>query len=187
MRPKQTKYKNIFFRSRTEARWAVFFDVIGYRWQYEEEGYLLSSNEGYLPDFKLLLPDDSIFYAEVKHYEFDDLGDEKIITLRKFCRESDVPLLILPGTPEYRAYNLIFPDHNDNSFCAALFQDYTPYIRIADEYWFRYLVMDSNGRFMLDVDDRSARKSFGRKYVEAIYTARSAHFEHGENPNTSVL
>jgi hypothetical protein len=38
------------FRSRTEARWAVFLDALGVEWQYEIEGYRLRSGP-YLPDF----------------------------------------------------------------------------------------------------------------------------------------
>lgn len=47
-----TTYGGIKFRSRTEARWAVFFDALGVRWEYEHEGYQLPSG-WYLPDFWL--------------------------------------------------------------------------------------------------------------------------------------
>jgi len=40
------------FRSRLEARWAVFFDALGEEWQYEVEGFELPSGR-YLPDFYL--------------------------------------------------------------------------------------------------------------------------------------
>jgi hypothetical protein len=48
----QTTYAGIKFRSRIEARWAVVFDNIGIDWEYEREGYSLSSGP-YLPDFYL--------------------------------------------------------------------------------------------------------------------------------------
>lgn len=35
----ETKYKGYRFRSRLEARWAVFFDALGVRWEYEIEGF----------------------------------------------------------------------------------------------------------------------------------------------------
>jgi hypothetical protein len=35
----ETHYKGYRFRSRLEARWAVFFDALGYEWQYEPEGF----------------------------------------------------------------------------------------------------------------------------------------------------
>jgi hypothetical protein len=34
-----TMYKGIQFRSRLEARWAVFFDTLGIEWEYETQGY----------------------------------------------------------------------------------------------------------------------------------------------------
>ena len=34
-----TMYKGIKFRSRLEARWAVFFDTLGIEWEYEPQGY----------------------------------------------------------------------------------------------------------------------------------------------------
>jgi len=49
----ETVYKGYRFRSRLEARWAVFFDTLGISWKYESEGYELSNGARYLPDFKL--------------------------------------------------------------------------------------------------------------------------------------
>src|SRR6185312_12091628 len=48
----QTVYKGFKFRSRLEARWAVFFDVAGIKWEYEKEGFDLDGL-WYLPDFWL--------------------------------------------------------------------------------------------------------------------------------------
>lgn len=47
-----TEYKGYLFRSRLEARYAVFLDGIGEEWQYEIQGYELESGR-YLPDFFL--------------------------------------------------------------------------------------------------------------------------------------
>ena len=41
MRPKETKYKGYWFRSRLEARWAIFFDTLGLKWLYEPERFYL--------------------------------------------------------------------------------------------------------------------------------------------------
>lgn len=49
----QTEYKGYLFRSRLEARWAVFFDACGVDWEYEPEGYDLGDGLFYLPDFLL--------------------------------------------------------------------------------------------------------------------------------------
>jgi len=48
--PIPTIYRGIKFRSRLEARWALFFDEIGLSYHYELEGFE-SSNTRYLPDF----------------------------------------------------------------------------------------------------------------------------------------
>lgn len=48
-----TRYCGYAFRSRLEARWAVFFDHLGIKWEYEPEGYELGNGLRYLPDFWL--------------------------------------------------------------------------------------------------------------------------------------
>jgi len=48
-----TKYSGYTFRSRLEARVAVFFDQLRLSWEYEPEGYDLPINGWYLPDFLL--------------------------------------------------------------------------------------------------------------------------------------
>jgi hypothetical protein len=60
--PIPTRYKGILFRSRLEARWAVFFDAIGCPWEYEPEWFLMPSGVPYLPDFRL----NGQVWAEVK-------------------------------------------------------------------------------------------------------------------------
>jgi len=58
-----TTYNGIKFRSRLEARWAVFFDELKIVYRYEFEGFNLEFNEYYLPDF--YLPQYNL-YCEVK-------------------------------------------------------------------------------------------------------------------------
>ncbi len=48
----ETVYNGYKFRSRLEARWAVFFDALGIEYQYEVEGFDLDGT-WYLPDFWL--------------------------------------------------------------------------------------------------------------------------------------
>lgn len=47
-----TAYHGRLFRSRIEARWAVFLNALGVAWEYERQGYPLRSGP-YLPDFWL--------------------------------------------------------------------------------------------------------------------------------------
>lgn len=62
-KPIETIWKGCRFRSRLEARWAVFFETLGVRWEYEAQGFELRDGTRYLPDF--YLPDQKI-YIEIK-------------------------------------------------------------------------------------------------------------------------
>lgn len=64
----ETVYNGYRFRSRLEARWAIFFDAAGIEYQYEPEGFEIEcqcygDSDKYLPDF--YLPEFDV-YAEVK-------------------------------------------------------------------------------------------------------------------------
>jgi hypothetical protein len=63
--PIQTTYKGYRFRSRLEARWAVFFTALGLTWEYEPEGFVLPSGQHYLPDFRVYM-DGTINWFEIK-------------------------------------------------------------------------------------------------------------------------
>lgn len=60
-----TTYKGYKFRSRLEARFAVFLDALGVDWDYEIEGYNLPITGNYLPDFYL---ENGFFPDERGHY-----------------------------------------------------------------------------------------------------------------------
>lgn len=49
----ETRYKQRLFRSRLEARYAVFFDALEIKWDYEPEAFDLGHGLWYLPDFFL--------------------------------------------------------------------------------------------------------------------------------------
>ena len=53
IKPIETIYNGYRFRSRLEARWAVFFDALGIPYEYEPEGFDLGEGQYYLPDFRL--------------------------------------------------------------------------------------------------------------------------------------
>ena len=80
----ETLYKGYNFRSRLEARWAVFFDAAGIKWVYEKEGFNIDGKY-YLPDFYL----QDFGYFEVRgRYEYDDL------LMQSFANEIDEPVFI---------------------------------------------------------------------------------------------
>jgi hypothetical protein len=58
----ETLYRGYRFRSRLEARWAVFFDALAMKWEYEREGFETDAGR-YLPDF--WLPDHN-HWIEIK-------------------------------------------------------------------------------------------------------------------------
>lgn len=47
----ETRYSGCRFRSRLEARWAVYLNAIRAKWVYEPEGFVLADGAHYLPDF----------------------------------------------------------------------------------------------------------------------------------------
>ncbi len=83
IKPIQTYYNGYHFRSRLEARWAVFFDSLRINYQYELEGFDLGI-AWYLPDFYLT---DWDIWIEIKpvlpHEDVVEKDGEKIIMIRK--------------------------------------------------------------------------------------------------------
>jgi hypothetical protein len=99
--PIETTYDGIRFRSRTEARWAVFFDIAGIRYEYEKEGYVLPSGP-YLPDF--WLPDLNM-WLEVKGIE---PTPEEVEKCRELANATSAKLVLLAIGPP-RAEEQIIP------------------------------------------------------------------------------
>jgi len=73
----ETEYAGYKFRSRLEARYAIYFDALGIKWRYETEGFELPSGR-YLPDFYFI---EHGVYGEIKPYGFT--GDERHIDFVK--------------------------------------------------------------------------------------------------------
>jgi hypothetical protein len=93
MKPIETRYKGYRFRSRLEARWAVFFDAVGEGWEYEKEGYETEAG-WYLPDF--YLPRLKVF-IEIKGAAPSDDELAKVVALRGGHGCSIVIFQGLPG------------------------------------------------------------------------------------------
>lgn len=184
IKPIQTRYAGCHFRSRTEAKWAVFYDAMGWKWQYEPEGYG-DGKTAYLPDFFVTTPDGSEFIADVKpdNYHISDDGKEEFY--RTLSTHLKLRIVLLTGIPEYMAYDSIFPNSKPNTLQAVFFLDYAPFLKVVDDYWLPQLEFDeNNGHMYFPHDDRAAEKSFGKKYVESIHAARSARFEFGQSGRT---
>jgi len=103
--PLDTFYDSRYFRSRTEARWAVFFNSLGWAYDYELEGYELKSGF-YLPD--LYFKDINV-WAEVKPFELTDseLQKCKDLSLKMNSNECGIDVMLLEGTPGYKTIRTI--------------------------------------------------------------------------------
>jgi len=105
---KDTIYREYEFRSRLEARWAVFFDIMDIDWEYELEGYQLDRTS-YLPDFLLYnmgRQGKKQHYVEVKSPAHTDELDKPSL----FASKLDESVLLAIGKPDYKSYELITGD-----------------------------------------------------------------------------
>lgn len=82
-----TYYNGYLFRSRLEARWAVFYDSLGIKYEYEKEGYNLSCG-WYLPDFWL---PELEYWIEIKGQE---ATQQEMLKVRILCLESSHSVFI---------------------------------------------------------------------------------------------
>jgi hypothetical protein len=91
------------FRSRLEARWAVFFDAAEIEWEYEPDGFSLAGRN-YLPDF--WLPQLAAF-VEVKPTE--EAGRQAIPPMKELATKTRKTGLLLIGSPNlhHEPYKLI--------------------------------------------------------------------------------
>jgi len=106
IQPIPTRYAGCRFRSRLEARWAVFFNELEIKWEYEAEGYDLGPPHGwYLPDFKLVhewpVIKGTTTYIEIKPSGLDDTEIKqalsRCITLGQKLERSTI---LLVGPPD---------------------------------------------------------------------------------------
>ena len=93
-----TKYKLHTFRSRLEARWAVFMDCMEIAWEYEPEGFQMSDGMRYLPDFWLPR---FRWFAEIKPTIAARKAESKY---EQFVMESGQAVLLLVGPPDFKSY-----------------------------------------------------------------------------------
>lgn len=97
MNPIETEYKGYLFRSRLEARWAVFFDHMNIPFEYEKEGYNLNGR-WYLPDFWMPSWD---CWLEIKPEIPNLRGEEKeeYLLCSKLAKQNKKNVLLIGGNP----------------------------------------------------------------------------------------
>lgn len=207
----ETTYSDCRFRSRLEARWAVFFDAMGIQWRYEPEGFEVRSPFGeggaswpYLPDFYLPA---TKTWVEVK-------GDLSVVDwdMVACCvdwygslpgiRDSDgtaAGLLFLGDIPSVSAWSVGSPIHPILQHCrgglvrGAAFVPggvcTAPVGHLVDDDYFDSSWMDGQAALASSVQKligggaRFEGESAGAAQLALAYRrARSARFEHGESP-----
>jgi len=165
----ETRYKGYRFRSRLEARWAVFFDALGLQWEYEPEGFDLGDAGWYLPDFYIPSVDT---YIEIKGK--DPTHDERnkcyrLSSLLEKC------VVLVCGTPGYivlddtfykgAEYHYIQPTHKSELYAGELWHTWK-FDHVDPELWER-MRFD----FMRETFSDFLRKRYPGEYVPDVETA----------------
>ena len=168
----ETVYNGYRFRSRLEARWAVFFDCAYIKYEYEPEGYKLRDGSYYLPDF--YLPDVRFrggrgVFVEVK----GSLNGERSYKPNLFCN------------PLYVVTNIPF-DTNETIETAFKYMEQEselyPYSFVhldGDTYPASFCSLPNRMVFLLGPDHDGPEEGYA--FIDEQYKkARQARFEHGE-------
>jgi hypothetical protein len=164
----ETRYKGYRFRSRLEARWAVYLDTVGLNYEYEPEGFTLENGEQYLPDF--WLPDVQS-WAEVKAVA---LRPEELLRCAYLVRGTGYQCVLLVGTPEAKAYERLMV--GEEEWNHRPFEDLISGVVACDAFIDASYV--SERRFYVCTGDG---ETFDPSIKRGIQAARSARFEFGES------
>lgn len=199
IKPIETRAYGHRFRSRLEARWAVFFESLGVQWEYEPEGFDLEGVP-YLPDFRVTTGD------LVYWYEIKPLGTDYCQKFSRFCelltnqkdeydnvyRPCNTEARLLDGSP--------FDVFGSKHACPRCGLDITPELIGPDWGFLCYdcdLVTNCGGdnpreigfagttfyphKGWIMVSDLELQALYS-KISHACVSAMSARFEHGETP-----
>lgn len=194
---KDTYYKGYRFKSRLEARWAVFFDECGVDWEYEPEEYDLGNGLSYLPTFKLhgiSGRDGGDIFVEVK----DVMDEDTAAKINRFVElgmgnslkieKSGTAVLIVGRIPSGQTISEIDSKVEDMAYCSS------PYMGFKWPHFFNFETIDGDdfaahpgvnkqGKFELFGDDSSyLEERDDGKTFKAFIKARQARFEFGETP-----
>jgi hypothetical protein len=207
----ETKYNGDLFRSRLEARWAIFFNEMRIEYTYEAEGFSVMG-ERYLPDFKLTDVKGHIIWCEIKpivppmeRFRFYDLFAYEIGQLNNGLGDRSHPstFIILIDTPGksrgvIQVYDgLIGPtpcyakcawgtftfsySQEENGVSLITYDFFNKHSEIA-----LYPPLSSKEKVNYNstdqFNDRRSHHDIGhKKLIMAYRSARQARFEHGQN------
>lgn len=211
----ETYYNGYRFRSRLEARWAVFFDAAGIRYEYEPNGYTSEDGTCYLPDF--YLPGDNT-HVEVKPNRpgfreeirkalscVGNGGIDRLLVLQDIPPQTDFDFYWYPLFYRHPLQDDgTIPVHGMVCFEPLTDDDgaYMPFLKLCTWTFVSMFPMtmlhgfncepihDSRimGALRLDEDGITIGEHIGdylpiRNFYNGCYAkARTARFEHGENP-----
>jgi hypothetical protein len=187
----ETVYRGYRFRSRLEARWAVFFDAMCVRWEYEREGFDLGPAGYYLPDF--WLPDFK-WWFEVKG---EWPTDREVAVAQALANGSDSSVFVSVGQPMTSTEVMRGKDHDTDPWAHRILQfepfaEDSPYDDVC--WWVECLDCGALDIGLWGWVRKRQHKEFCRweaagrpggehsELERAILTARQARFEHGETP-----
>lgn len=162
----QTTYKKRIYRSRLEARWAAFFDLLGFEYDYEPAVDL----DGWIPDFIIHGPAtlhpfrQMSFFVEVKPYlhlsEFFDVRQKVDASLRT-SHLKRIPILFL-GISPWRTKGIAARGLQDPGFLGWV---YGTGIRDQGKRITKYTIMEEvflyEGNFHMQYDIQDKRNFFG--------------------------
>ncbi len=149
-----TYYNQHLFRSRLEARWAVYFDALGVKWEYESEGYDLGNGMRYLPDFYLPQLD---YYVEIKPCPEKRNDFER---WERFAGLIKKPLVVHYGLP--------------NALTTPLIKGIGDVIAVVPLY---NVICPEHGIFFICGGNYGADKGWQDEFKDHIIKAKTARFE----------
>ncbi len=176
----ETHYNGFRFRSRVEARWAVFFDAANIQYEYELEGFDIEGTR-YLPDF--YLPE----YRRWVEIKGKLLTVQEMKKCEEFCYgigEDDVKFSILIGTPSLHELqfnngtHVLCLDEFTWSWPSELHPQNELYLAkgiCEDEYYSRFIPA------VWCINELSEEQ-----LEKAVRICREARFEFNEHPNVDV-
>lgn len=173
----ETEYNGYRFRSRLEARWAVFFDAIGAKYIYEPQGYIFEDGTCYLPDFYL----ENVsgrgarnIFVEIKGVlDNVDLRKVEMFSLNKqIIIFGQIPVVDGSGYLDFRK------DGDDNIYNLAYSE--------GDYYWAEPKA-SIHGGLVLDYPDNPYSYVDDSLTKTAYSIARQARFEHGKTPTAKQV
>lgn len=163
-------YKGWRFRSRTEGRWATFFERMGIEFHYEPQGFRLPDGATkYLPDFYLPV---TRSWAEIKGCE--PTREEKLKCELTVRGAQSGMCLVIAGPPDFRAYPGVSWDTGD----------ITEAFYSLDIYGHGRKYYDKEHRFFsCPGHDQVSERGCSGEFRRAVYASRSARFDEARLPH----